>query len=321
MEVNTMKTQTTIILGNADTCTNIQFRKKGFLTESNREHIEECVHAFISLPIPIAFQNLVKMTCWPKKNIPKELWENIHLDPSLIPDKAWNSFVNELRYQYKITHPHFMTEFYIPDECMAAYDGLVSHASEVAAYMFYKKISTFLYDHIEHTIGQDHISATFNLLHWHSRDTDVNKSQQIKGLLRLSLKEYEAIYFHDHMEQCIALFQSLWDYMEADEQPSAMGPAEIPILDDADLPFFFGDPTNTEVTEPAEQSFLELSKENILEYETDFYNFVVNNDEDSLNRLQTAGFDTNQLRFKSVAIFRVLRAHRDMLEAVEALSK
>ena len=260
------------------------------------------------------------MTCWPKQNIPKELWENIQLDPKCVPDRAWNSFVNELRYQYKITHPHFMTEFYIPDECMSAYENLVSHTSEVAAYLFYKKVSTFLSDHIEHAIGQDHISDTFNRMTWHSRDADVNKSYQIKGLRRLSLKEFEVTYFHDHLEQCVALFQSLWDYMKADEHPSVMGPSEIPFEDDSDLPFFFGDSKVTAVTKPAEQSFLELSKENILEYETDFYNFVVNNDEDSLNRLQTAGFDTNQLRVKVVAIFRLLRAHRDMLEAVEALS-
>ena len=316
-----MKKFTSIVLGNAANPNNIQFRKKSFLTESNRAHLEECIHTFISLPIPIAFQNLVKMTCWPKKDIPKELWENIHLDPKIIPDNAWNSFVNELRYQYKITHPFFMTEFYIPDECMSAYEDLVSHTSEVSAYLFYKKVSTFLYDHIQAPIGQDHISATFNLMNWHSRDADANRGQQIRGLRRLSLKELEVIYFHHHLEQCTALFQSLWDYMKAEEHPPAMGPAEIPVGDDADLPFFWDEPKTTAVTEPAEQSFLELSKENILEYETNFYNFVVNNDEDCLNRLQTVGFDTNQLHVKAVAIFRVLRAHRDMLEAVEALSK
>lgn len=312
---------TSIVISNAANPNNINFRKKTFLTESNRAQLEECVHAFIALPIPVAFQNLVKMTCWPKKDIPKELWENTHLDPNIIPDNTWNSFVSELRYQYKITHPFFMTEFYIPDECIPAYEDLIRHTSEVAAYLFYKKVSTFLYDHISAPIGQDHISATFNLINWHSRDADANRNQQIRGLRRLSLREYEALYFYGHLEKCIALFQSLWDYMNADEHPPAMGPAEIPVGDDADLPFFFGDSTNTAVTEPSRQSFLELSKENILEYETEFYHFVCNSDDGSLNRLQTAGFNTNQLRIKAVAIYRILRAHRDMLEAVEALSK
>lgn len=309
-----MKTHATIVLGNAASPSNIIFRKKCFLTESNRKQIEECVRAFIDLSIPIAFKNLVKMTCCPKNEIPKEFWENIQLDPNLICDQTWNSFVSELRYQYKITHPYFMEEFIVPDECVGAYDILVSHTSEVAAYMFYKKVSNFLYDHISSPIGQDHISDTFNRLTWHSRDANANRFHQIKGLRRLSLRDYEAAYFYDHLDECIALFQNMWNYMLMDEQPSVTEPAKFPMTDD-DLPFFFGN----QATE--EKSFLELSKENILEYETDFFKFVFSNDDDSLNRLQTAGFDINLLRFKAVAIYRVLRAHRDMLEAVEALSK
>ena len=316
-----MKTNTSIILGNASTSNTIHFRKQSFITEINRSHLEKCIRTFITLPIPSAFYTLVKMTCLQKKDIPQELWENIHLDPSLIPDKAWNSFLNELRYQYKITHPTFMAEFIIPDECLVAYDNLVSHTSEVAAYLFYKKVSDFLYDHIEADIGQDHITDTFNRLTWHSRNTEVNRIQQIKGLKRFSLKEYEAIYFQNHLEECIALFQSIWSYVQMDEPPCTMDPVKFSEADDDDLPFFFVDSNNTPVTETKEKPFLELSLENILAYEKDFLDFILNQDKACKTRLHDAGFDMEQVLSKTFAIHWVLRTHSEMEKALEALYK
>ena len=316
-----MKKFTSIVIGNATTGNNeIHFRKTSFLTESNRTHLEECVHAFIKLPISSAYSDLVRMTCCPRENISKALWEDIHLNPELIPEEEWTSFVNELRYQYKITHPAFMTEFTVPAECSAAYDALASTTSAIAAYMFYKKADTFLCDHISSAIGQDHISDTFNRLTWHSRDAEINRAQKIKGLRRLSLKEYEALYFYDHLDKCIALLQSMQVYMQKDEQPSVLEPAEKEVAKDNDLPFVMETPKNTENIKTPEKTYLELNKENILAYETDFFEFVFNNNEDSLNRLHAEGFDTNQVRSKAVAIFMILRAHRDMIEAEKALA-
>lgn len=317
-----MKKSTSFVIGNASTGNNnIHFRKTSFLTESNRTHLEECVRTFIAMPIPLAFHTLVKMTCCPKEDIPVAFWEDIQLNPDFIPNKAWDTFVNELRYQYKITHPTFMTEFTVPSECLAAYDALSSDTSEIAAYMFYKKANTFLYNHIRHAIGKQHISDTFNRLAWHSRDDEVNRIQQLKGLRRLSLREYEAIYFYNHLKKCTSLLQSMQDYMQKDEQPTVMEPAKKEYSKNNDLPFFISFPDDKAVTQTVEKTSLEINKENILAYETDFFNFVFNNDEDSLNRLHNVGFNMNQLRFKAVAISRVLRAHREMIEAIEALSK
>lgn len=315
-----MKNSTSIILGNAttDNIQHIHFRKMNFLTESNRTHLEECIRTFITLSIPFAFHDLVQLTCYPRKDIPVRVLEEIKLNPELIPDDAWNSFVNELRYQYKITHPTFMTEYNVPDECLAAYEALVSSTSEVAAYMFYKRADTFLYDHIRSDIGLQHISNTINQLSWHSRDPEINRVKQLKGLRRLSLKEYEAIYFHNHLEKCITLLQSMKDIMQIDVMATVKKPVQVKVID---LPFVMEIPDNTVTPEPAKKSSLELTKENILKYEADFLSSVLGNNKDSLNRLKNAGFDTEKIRIKAVIIFRIICAHREMADAVEALSK
>lgn len=312
----------TLVFGNATTDNNhIHFRKTSFLTESNRMQIEKCVHAFIELPLSFAFHDLVKMTCYPKKDIPEEFWENIHLTPELIPEEAWPSFVNELRYQYKIRNPVFMTEFMVPTECSAAYDTLVSDTSEVAAYLFYKKASTFLYDHINAPIGVNHINDTFNRLNWHARDPEVNRVQQIKGLRRLSLRSYEADYFYNHLGKCINLLQSMLDYMQKDEQSSILETAAEAVANDNDLPFVMGDPDGKVVTESKEKSFLELSLENLLTYEKDFLGFLLSNDADCQNRLHAAGFNMEHVLSKSIAICWVIHSHNEMEKAIEALSK
>lgn len=316
-----MRKFTSIIIGNATSENGIHFRKTSFLTESNHEHIENCVRTFISLNFSLAFKNLVKMTCCPKKDIPDELWEDIQLSPEVVPDHAWNTFVKELRYQYKITNPMFMTEFTVPPECSGAYDALATHTSEVAAYMFYKKASSFLYDHIQSTIGQDHISDTFNRLNWHSRDPEANKIQQIKGLRRLSLRDYEAIYFYEHLEKCITLLQSMLDSVKMGSSSSAMEPYEKAMAKDDDLPFFFGTPDAKASTATPEKSFLELSLENVLAYEKAFLGFVLNNDVTCQKQLDAAGFDMEQVRSKSAAIHWVINSHNEMAKAIEALTK
>lgn len=313
-----MKQFTSIIIGSATTENGIHFRKTSFLTESNREHIENCVHTFISLKFSLAFNNLVRMTCCPKKDIPEGLWKNINLSPDVIPEHAWNTFVNELRYQYKMAHPMFMTEFIVPTECSAAYDTLASHTSEVAAYMFYKKAEAFLDDHIQSSIGQDHISHTFNRLNWRSKDPETNRIQQIKGLKRLYLKDYEATYFYNHLENCIALLQSMLDYMKMNPTPPVMEPPKMDMIKDDDLPFFFG-PSDAQVI--SERSFLDLSLENVLAYEKDFLGFVLNNDVACQNQLDAAGFDMELVRSKSAAIHWVINAHNEMVKAIEALTK
>lgn len=308
----------TFVFGNATTGnTPIHFRKTSFLTESNRTQIEECVHAFIELPISFAFHDLVKMTCYPKKDISESFWKSIRLTPDLIPDKAWPSFVNELRHQYKLRHPIFMTEFVIPDECLAAYNALISETSEVAAYLFYKKASTFLYDHINAPIGMKHINDTLNRLNWHARDAEVNQFQQLRGLRRLSLRDYEANYFCNHLDKCITLLNSMLDYLQKKVHPSVNVPVDA---DGSDLPFIMGESDNKAVTEIAKKTFLELSLENLLAYENDFWGFILNHNEDCQKKLQEAGFDMDQVHSKNIAIYRVIHTHSEMVKAIEDLS-
>lgn len=236
---------------------------------------------------------------------------------------------NELRYQYNILHPGFLTCELTSQAVKEAYEALKVKTDLIVSNVVYKHCCSKMF------LTEYEISRIIYLL------TSDDEKNFFGGIRALGFAKEEALYLKAFHKEILNLFKALYDAEQPDSknlpfkdveqlitttstEDSVDNQAEVCVEDKSKVSA--EDQTeNSEGNLPVESShkasnqdnatnFKSLTAEEILANKDIFTSFAKNNNFESLTLLVTAGFDMNLVISKKVEI-------SDFIDAVEALKQ